>query len=583
MVDDIAHLVTAGRDGDLTAYGELVRRFQDMAYGYARSLLGDAHLAEDAVQEAFLSAYRHLGDLHEPAAFPGWLRRIVWRQCDRLGRRKQPRPVGLDQAQATPDPRAGPAERVQQQELTRRVMAAIQRLPERQREVTTLFYVNGYSHAEVSAFLEVPPTTVKSRLHAARRKLTKDLVEMVKHTLHEEKPGPELPPRVIRRLVTEAKQAHSVSDYRRLLDLCDEALERIEGVAPSGRRQADTSQLLIWRSEAKAFGQHDPAAAGTDCARALDIAEDAGDREGQRKALQALLMTCANAGDWDGLERWAERGSTLAAEALQEDQDLAEKLLGQCEAAHDLATRADRHWQPGLSGGFTLGSVAVQRRGQRLRMLGPRARRESGRQRDILLNLSQGTPAYVSVLMLLRPVLNSMPQSLHVGAEGRCRLEPMETRDWLAKDAELSHVNARTRIESDDETVDTPAGRFDRCWKLVTTISPPRDFRPALGRHRHFLSVLTGTVAAWLAPKVGLVRLVWQPRGGRDHDVVLTEFDVHAGGDEPIPLHVGNAWHYRWSGQMRATVWEVCRVICAGERGWRITSSTEVVRPTPQQ
>ena len=78
---DVTTLVAAARAGDLEAYGQLVRCFQDMAYGYAYAVLGDFHLAEDAAQEAFLQAYRDLPDLREPAAFPGWLRRIVLNQC----------------------------------------------------------------------------------------------------------------------------------------------------------------------------------------------------------------------------------------------------------------------------------------------------------------------------------------------------------------------------------------------------------------------------------------------------------------------------------------------------------------------
>ena len=70
-MEELASLVVRARAGDLKAYGQVVRRFQDMAYGYAYSLLGDFHLAEDAAQEAFVQAYRDLGKLAIPAAFPG--------------------------------------------------------------------------------------------------------------------------------------------------------------------------------------------------------------------------------------------------------------------------------------------------------------------------------------------------------------------------------------------------------------------------------------------------------------------------------------------------------------------------------
>ena len=66
--EQLASILVRVRTGDLDAYGEVVRRFQDMAFGYAFSLVGDFHLAEDAAQEAFLQAYRDLSALREPAA-----------------------------------------------------------------------------------------------------------------------------------------------------------------------------------------------------------------------------------------------------------------------------------------------------------------------------------------------------------------------------------------------------------------------------------------------------------------------------------------------------------------------------------
>lgn len=59
-MEDLKTLVIRSRSGDLDAYGEIVRRFQDMAYGYAYSVLGDFHLAQDVAQEAFIQAYRDL-------------------------------------------------------------------------------------------------------------------------------------------------------------------------------------------------------------------------------------------------------------------------------------------------------------------------------------------------------------------------------------------------------------------------------------------------------------------------------------------------------------------------------------------
>ena len=107
-MDDLIFLVTEARGGNLEAYGTIVRRFQDMACGYAYAILADFHAAEDAAQEAFVETYLKLGDLRVPKAFPGWLRRIVFKHCDRLARRSRTPslcPEALDGSSST---RPGP-------------------------------------------------------------------------------------------------------------------------------------------------------------------------------------------------------------------------------------------------------------------------------------------------------------------------------------------------------------------------------------------------------------------------------------------------------------------------------------------
>ena len=109
-MEDVASLVESARSGDLDAFGLLVARFQDMAFGYAYAVLGDFHGAEDAAVEAFLAAHEKLGTLREPKAFAGWLRRIVATQCGRITRRGRIPTVPLDAAgevaSAAPDPAA---------------------------------------------------------------------------------------------------------------------------------------------------------------------------------------------------------------------------------------------------------------------------------------------------------------------------------------------------------------------------------------------------------------------------------------------------------------------------------------------
>ena len=94
-MDDVASLIAQVKQGHIGVYEAIVRRFQDMAVGYGYARLGDFQLAEDAAQEAFIAAYFELPSLQEPQAFPGWFRRIVVKQIDRV-RRKRRSALSLD-------------------------------------------------------------------------------------------------------------------------------------------------------------------------------------------------------------------------------------------------------------------------------------------------------------------------------------------------------------------------------------------------------------------------------------------------------------------------------------------------------
>jgi RNA polymerase sigma factor (sigma-70 family) len=198
-VEELKSLVLRARAGDLEAYGEVVRRFQDMAYGYAYSVLGDFHLAEDAAQEAFIEAYRCLANLREPAAFPGWFRRIVFKHCDRITRRQRLPAAPLEQAGAVMSATPEPARISEARELQDRVLEAVRALPEQKRTVTTLYYIDGYSYREVSSFLDVPLGTVKRRLHGARQVL-KERLAMVEKGLKSRLPKPSFPRQVLERI-----------------------------------------------------------------------------------------------------------------------------------------------------------------------------------------------------------------------------------------------------------------------------------------------------------------------------------------------------------------------------------------------
>ena len=203
QIRDLVIRATGAPDrGDRIAeYGILVDRFRDMACGYAYSALGDFHLAEDAAQDAFVTAYRTLDQLRDPDAFPGWFRRIVWSACGRLSRQKPLSTTGLEAAQTVPSAAADPGTEAQRSEMRNEVLRAISQLPAQQREVTTLFYINGYSQKDIADFLEVPVGTVKNRLTASRSRLKERMLNMVEETLHKNAPDERFNKAVIEELL----------------------------------------------------------------------------------------------------------------------------------------------------------------------------------------------------------------------------------------------------------------------------------------------------------------------------------------------------------------------------------------------
>ncbi|MEZ4869059.1 MAG: sigma-70 family RNA polymerase sigma factor [Caldilineaceae bacterium] len=240
----LASLVQQAQAGDPAAFAVLVARFQDMAVGYGYSLLGDWGLAEDAAQEAFLNAYLALTQLREPAAFPGWFRRILFKQGDRLVRGKQASVMPLDAAEAVTDPGADLFDHVARDEMRQQVHAAIATLPLHEREVVTLFYIGQHSHKEIAAFLELSITAVKSRLFSARKRLKASILTMIQATLPEQRPSKDNTFQDNVMVLFRATTAGDITAVKRLL-ASDAGLAHATGLAHSPLWQAETSALQL--------------------------------------------------------------------------------------------------------------------------------------------------------------------------------------------------------------------------------------------------------------------------------------------------------------------------------------------------
>ena len=165
-------LVRATQAGETSAFAELVRCYQRAAIITAHSVLLDFHLSQDAAQEAFVIAYKRLGQLRDAASFGPWLLRIVWRRALRLKRsRNAERVVAecIDCAAARTHDWIEPYEEVVQQ---------IARLPEHERVVVVMRYVDGRSVKEIADSTGRPVGTITKQLSRAIERLRDWLVEV---------------------------------------------------------------------------------------------------------------------------------------------------------------------------------------------------------------------------------------------------------------------------------------------------------------------------------------------------------------------------------------------------------------------
>jgi len=162
---DTAALIEAVREGDLSAFDGLVQAHQDAAFAYALVLTKNTAAAQDAVQDAFLDAYLRLPQLREAGAFRAWLRRIVFKHCDRQRRRPRlPQRVVTEAVEAAD-------EVFEAREKRARMFDVIEQLPEHERFVVALHYLGDQPVQAIADFLALTPSAVKKRLYSARKRL----------------------------------------------------------------------------------------------------------------------------------------------------------------------------------------------------------------------------------------------------------------------------------------------------------------------------------------------------------------------------------------------------------------------------
>ncbi|MEU7381610.1 MULTISPECIES: RNA polymerase sigma factor SigM [unclassified Streptomyces] len=178
-------------EGDPEAFGELVRRHRDRLWAVALRTLGDREEAADAVQDAFVSAYRAAGTFRGQSAVTTWLHRITVNAClDRVRKAasRKTSPVNdterLEQLLEPHESASAPAER---NDVQRQLVEALGTLPPDQRAALVLVDMQGYPVAEAARILDVPSGTVKSRCARGRARLLPLLTHLRPRRMREAK------------------------------------------------------------------------------------------------------------------------------------------------------------------------------------------------------------------------------------------------------------------------------------------------------------------------------------------------------------------------------------------------------------
>jgi RNA polymerase sigma-70 factor (ECF subfamily) len=179
--DDLS-LIKRFKAGDISAFEEIVLKYQDKIYDLCRHMLQNAHDAEDAAQDVFVKAYQNLNRFKPEASLLTWLYRIAINTCIDYRRKpffeslfktsKEGDVFAVDQLSDSPSP-----ERLyESKQISHAIQLALGRLSEKLRTVIVLKEIEGLSYEEIAEILEVSIGTVKSRISRAREELKELLI-----------------------------------------------------------------------------------------------------------------------------------------------------------------------------------------------------------------------------------------------------------------------------------------------------------------------------------------------------------------------------------------------------------------------
>ncbi|MCE2439436.1 MAG: RNA polymerase sigma factor [Candidatus Latescibacteria bacterium] len=327
-------LVRQVLSGNKGAFEPLVERHKGTVYALVVGKTGDFASAEDIVQGTFVEAYRNLKSLKDPARFRAWVRGIAMNLSNEWFRKRK-RNVPIDdlysskeaalQGEVLPEsfvrlPTA-PDSDYEVEEMRNYVLRAVERLPERYREVVLLHYMDGLKYREIAEMLEVPESTVLGRLQVGRDQLREELLPIVEETLKEQQPTSELTRKVMAALPpmllltpdsiwASVKRFFGRSPYWRTGGILTAA------VVGTGIYYSGFVALVQWENGAQTDSQPGVSAAPM----AIEIEkEDVSNPVNRAKQAEGLLQQSATKGNANG--QAGSAGSTIVTQQRKASTD----------------------------------------------------------------------------------------------------------------------------------------------------------------------------------------------------------------------------------------------------------------------
>lgn len=181
-------LIQKAKQGDLTAFEELILKHEKIVYNVALRMMNHSEDAKDISQEVFLKAYRNIANFDERSAFSTWLYRITTNTCiDEMRKRKGKQSYSLEEElenedgtmqRQIADEGDTPEESLLREERKSEILQALENLSAEHKAAVVLRDVKGLSYEEISEILDLSLGTVKSRISRARNQLKTEILKI---------------------------------------------------------------------------------------------------------------------------------------------------------------------------------------------------------------------------------------------------------------------------------------------------------------------------------------------------------------------------------------------------------------------